>query len=303
MKKIFWGCKYLIALWVLASAPLTVMTTGYIMEVPVLKYFFTVFNSMDGWGIETVFEALGLGILFYFVKDRQKKPWVSGLSTFFAICTVLGISYEKTNSWNCIFLYKTQFILAIIVTVGYYLLYKNCTLFVILLIEKIFFSKTAPRESRLECFLFQKHTLLGPFLFLFLLDLPWFIFFCPGTLHWDALNQLEKSFGILPINTHHPILISEYMKFCICLGRTLMHSDSFGFFLYTGPQFICQLLVFAYSSHVMSKLSVPLPIRWGALFYWGLHPLLPIWGYTMAKDSLYYISFSLLTAVNSEKEI
>ena len=93
------GIKYFIALWVLSDDALSMLLSGYVMEVPIAKYFFTLFESIDGWGIETVFVALGLGCVFYLVRDRQKNVWISCLSAFFALCTVLGISYEKTNSW------------------------------------------------------------------------------------------------------------------------------------------------------------------------------------------------------------
>lgn len=297
--KIVMFIKFYIALWVLSSNSLSVMTTGYTMDIPIIKIFFTVLNVMDGWGVETLFTALGLGVIFYLVRDRQKNAWVSGLSAFFAVCTVIGISYEQANSWNFLFLYGLQFILAVFVITGYYFLYKNCMLFIIYIYKKWALFKREP-AGKLEIFLFSKHTFLGPLLFLFILGLPWLIFYFPGTLHWDALVQLNKSFGILPKDAHHPVLISEYMGLCIRLGKSLLHSDSLGFFLYTGPQFICQWLVFAYASHVISKRNVPVLIRWGALLYWGLHPLLPIWGFTMAKDSISYISATLLIAVLME---
>lgn len=292
------GIKLWIALWVLSADSFNVMTSSYVMDVPIVKYFFTVLEALDGWGIETLFMALGLGGIFYIVRDNQKNTCVSCLSVFFAVCTVIGISYENTGSLDFIFLYGLQFLLAIFVAAGYYLLYKNSILFIIYVFKKWanIFRRREP-VGRLELFFFQEHTFWGPFLLFLILGLPWLVSYFPGTLHWDAFNQLRKSLGNLPMDGHHPVLISEYMGFCIQLGRALLRSDSFGFFLYTGPQFLCQCLVFSYACHVMSKKRVPVLICWGALLYWGLHPLLPIWGFTMAKDSMSYISISLLTAV------
>lgn len=267
------------------------------MDVRIAKYFFTFLTALDGWGIEIIFIALGLGTVLYLVRDMQKNTWISGLSAFFAICTVIGISFENTNSWDFLFLYGLQFVLAVFVVSGYYFLYKNSILFIIYIYKKWSYLMKREPSGRLELFLFHKHTFAGPLLFLFILGLPWLIFYFPGTLHWDALNQLWKSLGIIPRNGHHPVLISEYMGLCVRLGRRLLHSDSLGLFLYTGPQFVCQMLVFAYGSHVMRKINVPVIICWGALLYWGLHPLLPIWGFTMAKDSISYISVLLLVAV------
>lgn len=67
------------------------LLSGYKMEVPLVKYFFTVFENIDGWGIETVFMAVGLGVVFYLVRDRQKNPWISGLSAGFYTYILLGM--------------------------------------------------------------------------------------------------------------------------------------------------------------------------------------------------------------------
>jgi hypothetical protein len=65
--------KCLITVWVLSSSPISLLLNGYIMDVPVAKYFFTVLESMDGWGVEVLFLFIGLGTVFYFVRDRQKQ--------------------------------------------------------------------------------------------------------------------------------------------------------------------------------------------------------------------------------------
>lgn len=297
MKKIKIGIKYLIALWVLSGDNLSLLLSGYVMEVPIAKYFFTLFESVDGWGIETVFTALGLGCVFYLVRDRQNNFWVSCLSGFFAVCTVMGISYEKTDSWNFIFLFRLQFLLAVFVIAGFYFLYKNSLLFVGYILEKkSVWWKRLP-TNRLEIILFEHHSFLGPFLFFFVCGLPWLIFYFPGTLHFDAPSQIYPSLGIIEMSGHFPVFISEWMGACIRLGRYLFHSDMIGVFLYTGPQFLSQILVFSYAVHVMSQRKVPVLICWAALLYWGVYPFFPIWGYTMVKDSLEYIGVVLLVSV------
>ena len=291
------GVKCFIALWVLSDDSLSLLLNGYTMEVPIAKYFYTVLSSIDGWGIETIFMALGLGAVFYLVRDKQKNPGISGLSVFFAICTTFGISYAKTNSWDCIFLYGLQFVLAVFVMTGYYFLYKNCLLFLGYIVEKKTAWFTRKPSCRIEKLLFEEHPFLGPFLFIMIFALPWLIAFFPGTLQWDAHAQLWQGLGVIDKTGHSPIFITEWMSGCIRLGRLLFHSDSIGLFLYTGPQFLYQTLVFAYASLVMSRKRVPMLISWGGLLFWGVYPYFQIWGFTMVKDGIQYISVVLLVTV------
>lgn len=292
--------KSFITLYAFSGDSLSLMLTGYSMDVPVVKYLFTVLSFLDGWGVETLFMATGLTVVYYLVRDRQKAPWVSGLSSFFAVCTVFGISYLKTDSWNCIFLFRLQFLLAVFVGIGYYFAYKNCILFIGYLFEM---KKNLLRKdpvNKIERLLFEEHPFAGPLLFVLILALPWLISFFPGTLQWDAHAQLMAYFGATLARQNagsHPVILTEIMGGCICLGRRLFHSDSIGLFFYTGMQFMAQSLTFAYASLVLRKLRVPVLFSWGALLYWCVFPLFPIWGYTMVKDSPFYIFVLLLIVV------
>lgn len=294
--------KCFVAVWALSGDSLSLMLTGYCMDVPLVKYLFTLLSALDGWGIENVFTALGMGIVFYCVRDRQKNPGLSLLSAFFALCTVVGISYEKTNSWDCIFLFHLQSALAAFVALGYYFLYKNCILFVGYVFEKK--RKLLRREpvNKLEDMIFRKHAFLGPLLTIFVLGLPWLIFYFPGTLQWDAHAQLWMNLGVVEKTGHFPVAMTELMGGCIRLGRILFQSDSMGLFFYTGLQFSLQALVFSYAFYVMKRMNAPILFGWLALLIWVIYPFFPIWGYTMVKDTMHYV-FVLLLVVTLQNVI
>lgn len=292
--------KTLIAVWALAGGSLSIILTGYVTDVPLAKYVFTLFENLDGRGMECCLFALGIGAVFYLVRDRQKAPWVSALSAVFAVCTVFGISYAKTDSWDCIFLFGNQFLLAAFVALGYYFLYKNAILFIGLVFETKKEWLCVEAKSRLGRILFEEHPFWGAFVFLLVTGLPWLIAFCPGTLQWDAHGQLWMAMGVTEQTGYHPVFISDYMAGCVMLGRSLFHSDSVGLFFYTFPQFLAQSLVFSYVLTVMKRLDSPVLFRWLALLFWGVFPYFQIWGLTMVKDSPYYICFVLLVAVLAE---
>lgn len=287
--------KTLITAWAVSGGGLSLITSGYISEVPVAKYVFTLLNDFDGWGIETIFLVMGIGCVYYLLRDRQKAPWISGFSLFLALCTVVGMSYEQTGNWDCLFLYGVQSAAAVFVCCGYYFAYKHGILLIIYFIEKkqeIFYCQP---KSWLERLLFEKHTFLGPLLIFLLFYLPWVIAFFPGALQCDAWFQLRTCIGELELTGHHPVLTTKLMGLCLHLGRRFFHSDTIGVFLYTGPQFVMQCLVFAYSCHCTRKWKIPVCINWVMLLFWGgLFPFFPMWGYTMVKDTSYYLFLTLM---------
>ena len=289
--------KTLIAVWALSGDSLSLLLSGYASDVPLLKYVFTVLLHLDGSGLETLCLAIGVGVCFYLVRDRRKNLYVSGLAAFFAVCTVFGISYAGTGSWDCIFLFGTQFLLAVFVGVGYYFLYQNMILLGGLVLERKRDWFMVQCRNGAERLLFETHSFLGPFVCLMVCALPWMIAFFPGTLQWDAHGQLWMALGATEQTSDHPVFISDYMAGCVLLGRRLFGSDSLGLFLYTFPQLIVQNLVFAYSVHVMRKWKTPVLFGWLALGFWGVFPYFQIWGFTMVKDTPYYIGFVLFVTV------
>lgn len=149
----------------------------------------------------------------------------------------------------------------------------------------------------MEVLLFKRHPFSGPLVFALITGLPWLVFYFPGTLHWDAFAQLQMYMGVVEKTNHHPVITTELMGGFISFGRHLFQSDTIGFFLYTITQFMIQSLTFSYASYCIQKLKPPVLFRWGALLYWTVFPFFPIWGYTMAKDTLYYVFVLLLVAV------
>lgn len=289
--------KCLIAVWALSGESLSLLLSGYAMEVPVFKYIFTVIEGINGRAIETIFVALGLGTVFYFVKDRQRTPWLSGLSAFFAMATVVGISYEKTGSWNCIFLFNTQLLFAVAVAVGYYLVYKNSILFIAFVFEKKNDLLRRDTRGKLEEYLFEIYPFKGALIFVLICGLPWLINFFPGTMQYDAQVQLFMDFGEMEKTGHFPVIMTEIMGACMQIGKSVFGSDNMGLFLFCGPQFLLQALVFSYAMLVMKRGKTPIMIRWIALVFWAIYPFFPVWGYTMVKDTLHYVCVLLLSVV------
>lgn len=293
------GIKLFISLWALSEQSLTVLEWGYQVDIPVIKWFFAVLKTIDGWGLETLFMAIGLGAVYYEVQDKeqQKNGWLSALCIFFAISTVFGMSYSQTGTWDYIFHGRLQFGLAVLVTAGYYFAYKNGILFVNYCIkQKKKILRTGCR-GKTEKFLFEKHAFFMPFLVILVMGLPWLIILWPGALQADSLAHLWQYYQIIPGNAMSPVAVTWLMGKTMDIGKILFHSDNAGLFLYNGSQFMAQTLIFAYSFCVLKRMRTPVMFRWLTLAFYAIYPIFPAWGYTYVKDTGYYLCTFLFVLV------
>jgi hypothetical protein len=286
--------KCLLSVWVLSCDSLSLLLNGYAADIPILKYMLTVFESMDGWGMEAVFMFIALSLVFYKVRDRQKNPAVSGLSALFSIFTITGISLSKTGNMDCIFLFGTQFMLAVVVWLGYYYVYKNCILFCIYILESNKQLFSSEPHTKFGKKILNSHPVAGPLVFMLLTEIVWIIAFFPGTIQPDAYIQLLMKCGEYEMTGHYPVISTELIGLCIDAGRYLFGSDSAGVFIYTLPQYVIQCLVFTYTLYLMYRMKSPVLLRGAALLAYSVAPLFPIWGITVVKDTYYYIFFTLM---------
>lgn len=294
--KIALGIQAFICSFALQNNTLKEVEWGYYVDIPVIKWFFTIFQQLDGRGMEVIFLMSGLACMFYYVKDRpgQKNFWVRGIAAFFGICMVFGKSYNDLGNWNYIFHGRLQFGLACFVFSGYYWVFKNFILFLGVIADKWIIGRDVPRRKA-EKWLFEKHPFLGPLLVIFVCCLPVMISFFPGALQADAQEQFWTYTGAFGVWTEkHPVAVTWLLGQCLHISRTIFGNDGMAIFLYAGPQYVVQWLVFAYGCYIMGRLKAPLLLRWGALVYFAAFPLWQIWGYTVAKDSYYYIFLLLI---------
>ena len=294
-KKLPWqlllGIQTVISALALQEDSLVQLEWGYYVDIPVIKWFFAIFQKMDGWGLEVIFLMAGLACIFYLLREQplQKNFWIRGLSVFFGICMIFGRSYYDLGNWNYIFHGRLQFGLACFVFLGYYWVFKNVIILLCVVADKGNLRRNVP-ERKVEKWLFAKHPFLGPLLVIAVCCLPILICFFPGTLQWDAHEQFWTYIGVFkPWTSLHPVAVTWLLGKCLYLSRAIFGGDSMALFFYAGPQYLIQWLVFAYGCYVLGRLKAPLLLRWSALVYFAVFPLWQIWGFTVVKDSYYYI--------------
>lgn len=289
------GVKMFICTIAIQPSALSILEQNCDVDIPIIKWFIDFFQNVNGWGIETIFVFAGIAAVLYIAHKHplQHNILLSVLCGGVGICTVIGRSYEEIGSWGYIFNGKLQMAFSLLVATGYFLLYKNVIIFGTICLKKWNFSRVKSKNS-LEAFLFEKHPLIGGGIVIAACSIPILIVFWPGTLQWDAYGQLQVYFGGNNWDGRFPIFVTWLSGKCIELGRTFFGSDSAGMFLYTFPQYVIQWGIFSYGIYILNKLDAPIIWRWLSLLYYSLFPAWRIWGFTMAKDTYYYLSVFLI---------
>lgn len=293
------GIKVLIASWAISVDALTVLEWGTVGNIPLIKWGLTVFQDINSGGTWGIAIAIGLAFMMYSTRmDKLQKHFgISVFSFLFSVGMVIGESYAELGNWNYLFHGNLQMGLALLVILGYYFFLKNIIILVITSSGHFSNWFRTNTKNKVESAFFEKHTFALPLVFFLICGLPYMIFFFPGTLSWDALGQLHSALGDGNISGWHPITTTRIMGKCIIIGREIFHSDSIGVFLYTGTQYICQWVIFAYGMFTLSRLKTPIRLRWVAMFYLGLFPIWQNWGLTMVKDTAYYLLIFLLVSL------
>ena len=289
-----------ITLFALSNDALCILDLQTDVELPIIRWFFIVFQSVDGWGIKNLFMVLGLGAVYYVAleKENVKNYWLTGLCMFFSFSTVLGLSYLEIGSWDYVFGNLPQFVRSVIVMWGYYYAYKNCILFLKYILcskyEKILRGHCI---NIVEDFLFDKHPFLLSFSIILLFGLPWVVLLWPGSIQADSMAHLYQYYGLMDRNAMSPVAVTWLMGECMDFGKKIFQSDNMGLFLYNGSQFLAQTAIFSYSLCVMKKMRVPITIRWGTLLFYAFYPIFPMWGFLLAKDTGNYLCTLLFVLV------
>lgn len=145
-------------------------------------------GELSGLHIDLLFAAAGMAVILWINRENNlgKNKWLRLLCAFFAFTTVLGKSYYALGNWNYLFGSASQFLIALLVIAGYFLLYLNLISvggYAIKHFGEI--RRTEPR-GKLENLLFEEHPFCAVFLFAMLFSIPYMISFYPGTIQSDA---------------------------------------------------------------------------------------------------------------------
>ena len=240
--------------------------------------------------------------MYNFIRKQNVNRTYYFYIILFSIATFVGHYYERMDKSENFLLESMNPFLLILQLIIFFAVLHICFFFAQCVWNRWNLERCTP-TNRIESFLFEKHAFSSAIIIIGIANIPIMFLFWPGTLQWDAHMQLWQYFGIKEWYANHPIATTWLMGKCVSLGRAMFGSDTIGVFLYTGPQYVLQWCVMAYSLHVMTKLKIPMIWRWISLLYYTLFPLFKIWGYTLVKDTAYYLAILLFITVITDLKV
>lgn len=251
--------------------------------------------------IYTLLFVTGISLIIFKIKDKKLDLLQKLLCLFFAVMIVIGKSFDL---FGTLFLIKNYFTFSVISV--YFLYYIFTKLF--MLLDYIILEKDS---SNPKAFSFSEILNQHPFkISLFCIVCIWIIYIIswyPGIVSPDPINELKAFFNISSVitekanlvnpevhwTTQHSILHTLNLGVAVNFAN-LINNANLGFFLiYTLPQLVSMILVFAYSIKFMKNQGVPPKILCFILGLYILAPLYPLYALTAHKTVYYNILIML----------
>ena len=223
---------------------------------------------------------------------RLQKPVTHVLSALFAFFMLIGHSYSKLGNWDFIFGNKKQFVVAMIVFTGYFILFDIC----LSLLYGGHFLKRLPfpamnRENRLVK-LVSSHYTASCFLIILICWLPFILSHLPGSVPYDGYYQINMFFGVNELTNHHPWVLTGFYGILMSIGRTLV-SDNFGVFLIISTSSIIEALCYAFVCKKIRSWGTTALFNVFTLAFFSLIPIFGAYAQAVIKDSLFTAFFAL----------
>lgn len=239
-------------------------------------------------------------------KDYKLDKYSKILCILFSTFMIIGDSYININSYNLIVGNVLMFIASIIKFIGYYVIIKILIYYIWKQIKKYQEkeNKVIIKNSKLKKIsnLFNEHPFLFSFITILIVWSIYVIAFYPTIMSPDPTYQIEMFFNIptkyinygiqidphVFMTTHHPIIHTYLIGYCLKLGKFLLN-DNFGLFIYSFIQMLLLSSTLAYTIYFAKKNDVSNKYRLILLLIYTLVPMFGIYSVTCVKDVLYTV--------------
>lgn len=230
--------------------------------------------------IGSIFSLAALYFIYYKFKwNRCLESIVSAL--LFSSLLLFGVSYEATDSWDIAF---TWYIALPIFAGTFFLFYVavNMIFSVPRLYKEQFNALNLVKKRRLF-----KHPFRSSLVFISAAWAPYLIFFSPGSLFPDSMQQLNSFFGYVIWTNHHPAFSTILMGSFMAMGK-ILGSDSIGVFLYVLFQYVVCACTFSFVIQTMQDLNAPHGLIVCTLIFYSFYTVWPAYAQCEIKDTLFF---------------
>ncbi len=235
--------------------------------------------------------------LFYKKYKKQSNKVINVLSVIFTIFMIFGNSYAHYGNSSLVFGNIWLFILAVLMAIGYYSLFKLCIVYIFDYLDK---AKISNWSNKVMDY-FKKHPFIVSLIVMLVCWLVYVIAFYPIILSPDPSYQIKQFFGIrtkyadyavlldenVVLTNHHPVMHTLLLGGCLKLG-TMIGNDNLGLFLYSIIQMAILSCTLAYTIKYMIK-DMKLSNKVGVIFLliYALVPMFPLYAMSGVKDVIF----------------
>ncbi len=255
-------------------------------------------NYINGYGVNISIIFL---LIFFFFYQVFKKCEILEDKRLQIISIISALLFSTFMTIGNMFLYnvdvfinKFQVFITLINFIGYFFLFKNIFIFLVLLVKsEQVTSEEDNKKNKLDFIkkIYNKCPILF-FMILFLICwMPYIIAFYPGTMNADSMFQVSQFFGSIDWNTHHPVFLTAVYGSLMKLGGLLIN-DNFGLFLNNILQVLVAAFLLSYGINYIYKLTKSKKTFLIFVFF-AFFPTWPIHFYTEVKDVWFALSFLL----------
>lgn len=245
--------------------------------------------------------------LVIYKKYNKKSNWnINVLSILFAIFMIFGKSYMEVHNSSLIFGHYALFILAVLMAIGYFFIFKFCLSNIFYYLDKY---KNINTNNKFFKYL-KEHPFIVSLIIILVCWLPYIIAYYPTILSPDPSYQIKQFFGIrtkyadyailldesMQITNHHPVLHTLLIGSCLKIGN-FIGNDNLGLFFYSIIQIGILSCTLAYSIKYMIKnMNISNKVSFIFLLIYSLVPIFPFYAMSAVKDVI-FSSFIVLYVI------
>ena len=201
---------------------------------------------------------------------RKYRNWQAHvLAVIFSAGMLLGTSYFTNGNWDFLFGAKKQILISAGCFIGFYIICDMGITYFWRIPEMEFFRKACgripAREEEVMWFRLAKISMIIGWT-------PFILAFLPGSIPADGFRQLDVFLGAMPLDNHHPWVLTMIMGGLLTLGKTIW-CYNFGVFLivivFTSVEIWCYSAVVRY----LYRWKAPKWILFGTVLLFAFVPI------------------------------
>lgn len=282
-----------------------VRSSWYVNDMSFVSHFFAELRILtNAWGMMPFVLWIGTSCALGLenMHSQQQAPHTvlekytyRLCAILFAIFMVVGKALQYSGEISVLYASAAMLLMTLISLIGYNVLFYRVILFLAKSLTNIVAKPaTSAGKNTIITFIFEDHPFIAPFLLMVVIEIPYWLFFYPGTAMADALLQLTMYYGPHTLSNHHPVFSTLLMGGLNDVGR-MIGDNNFGLFFYLFLQSITQFSVFSVVFVFAKKYKVDCRIRVGILAFFAFFPAFQIYAITLVKDTSFYIALFLFT--------